>query len=145
LGFIGFGLALLVVQSATAQKEQKFTAQLTPVAMDLGQRDVIAGQGAVTAVLKGSQISITGSFEGLHSPATVVRLHRGRLTGLRGEPVFDLSAKGDTSGSIAGTVALMPTQLESLRRGEFYIQLSSQGAPDGNLWGWLLRPDGTAK
>jgi hypothetical protein len=30
--------------------------------------------------------------------------------------------------------------VEALKAGRFYIQLHSERAPDGNLWGWLLAP-----
>ena len=33
---------------------------------------------------------------------------------------------------------LTAEQIESLKKGRFYVQLSSEKAPDGNLWGWLL-------
>jgi hypothetical protein len=26
-----------------------------------------------------------------------------------------------------------------LRKGMVYVQIHSEGAPDGNLWGWLLK------
>ena len=35
---------------------------------------------------------------------------------------------------------LSPVQIADLEKGRLYIQLHSEKAPDGNLWGWLL-PD----
>jgi len=34
---------------------------------------------------------------------------------------------------------LTPEQVQSLKKGQLYIQIYSEKAPDGNLWGWLLR------
>ena len=34
---------------------------------------------------------------------------------------------------------LTPEQVEDLRNSSLYIQINSQGAPAGNLWGWFLR------
>ena len=34
---------------------------------------------------------------------------------------------------------LTAEQVESLRKGKLYIQIDSEKASDGNLWGWLLR------
>ncbi len=144
IAFAGMSL-LLVAQTTPVQKEQKFVAALSPVSMDLAMREVITGQGTVSAVLKGNKLSISGSFEGLHFPAMGVRLYRGRLTGLRGDPVFDLMATHATSGTITGSLELNPAQIESLQKGEFYLQLDSEGARDGNLWGWLLRPEGIGR
>jgi hypothetical protein len=42
-------------------------------------------------------------------------------------------------GTVSGTVELSPDQIEDLRNGRLYVQIQSQGAPDGNLWGWLLK------
>jgi hypothetical protein len=43
------------------------------------------------------------------------------------------------SGTLSGSIDLTPEQLQSLRKGQLYLQISSEKAPDGNLWGWLLR------
>jgi hypothetical protein len=113
--------------------------------MDLSMRSVIAGQGSVTAVLSGIRLTITGTFEGLRSPATGAQLHRGRVTGLRGTPLFDLNVTQAVSGMLRGSFDLTPGQVESLRKGELYVQLNSEKATDGNLWGWLLRERGSAR
>jgi hypothetical protein len=43
------------------------------------------------------------------------------------------------SGSVTGTLELTAQQVQSLRAGRLYVQIHSEKAPDGNLWGWLLR------
>jgi hypothetical protein len=43
------------------------------------------------------------------------------------------------SGNISGSVDLTPAEVEALRKGMVYVQIQSVGAPDGNLWGWLLK------
>ena len=52
--------------------------------------------------------------------------------------MFDLTVTKGTSGTISGTFSLTPVQIEAVRAGRFYIQIHSESAPDGNLWGWLL-------
>ena len=42
-------------------------------------------------------------------------------------------------GALSGTVELTPDQIADLRAGRLYLQIQSERAPDGNLWGWLLR------
>jgi hypothetical protein len=43
------------------------------------------------------------------------------------------------SGTITGSIDLTPEQVQGLKNGRLYLQISSEKAPDGNLWGWLLR------
>ena len=106
--------------------------------MDLAMRANIAGGGSATAILAGNKLSITGSFEGLRTPATIAQLHQGRGTGVRGPAIFDLTVTRATNGSISGSFELTAEQVENLRKGRFYVQINSEKAPDGNLWGWLL-------
>ena len=53
-------------------------------------RNTVAGSGSATATLAGAKLSITGTFEGLKSPATAATLHRGVARGVRGVSVADL-------------------------------------------------------
>jgi hypothetical protein len=114
-----------------------FRARLSVVPIDLTMRNVIDGQGTVTAALEGRRLTCTGTFKGLITPATVVRLHRSPNRGLRGPAIADLKAESATSGAISGSAELSSEQVEDLRRGRLYVQLHSEKAPDGNLWGWL--------
>ena len=47
-----------------------------------------------------------------------------------------------TSGTITGSIELTREQADDLANGRLYIQLHSEKAPEGNLWGWLLLPEG---
>jgi hypothetical protein len=91
--------------------------------------------------LKGSTLTITGTFSGLKTPATVARVHRGPRTAMRGAPIADLTVTAGTSGTISGSLELTREQIEDLAAGRLYVQLHSEKAPDGNLWGWLLAPE----
>jgi hypothetical protein len=61
------------------------------------------------------------------------------VTGVRGSSVLDLTVSKAISGTVTGSFDLTPEQVESLRKGRLYVQIHSEKAPDGNLWGWLLR------
>jgi hypothetical protein len=124
--------------SLTAQTQERYKTRLSPVSMDASMRANIAGLGTATAVLTGTKLTVSGSFEGLRSPATIAQLHEGRGTGVRGPVAFDLTVTKATSGTIEGTFDLNPEQLENLRKNRLYIQIHSEKAPDGNLWGWLM-------
>jgi hypothetical protein len=84
------------------------------------------------------KLTIMGSFEGLKSPATIAQIHRSVAAGVRGPAILDLTVTKSTSGMVGGSVDLNAEQVESLRKGQLYIQIHSEKAPDGNLWGWLL-------
>lgn len=130
-----FAVLVLAAASCCAQT---FTARLTPVPIDAAMRSTISGMGSAKATLNGSTLTIEGTFEGLRTPATIAQIHRGPVTGVRGAAVLDLTISKATSGSIEGSFSLTPEQIESLRKGRLYIQIHSEKAPDGNLWGWLL-------
>ena len=124
--------------TAGAQAQKNFKARLSTVPIDVAMQATISGSGAVSAVLSGAKLTITGSFDGLKSPATIVQLHKSPMRGMRGPVIFDLTASSGTSGTISGAVDLQPAQITDLEKGRLYVQLHSEKAPDGNLWGWLL-------
>jgi hypothetical protein len=109
------------------------------VAIDAGMRANVTGSGSLTAVLTGSKLTVNGRFDGLRGPATVAHIHEGSVTGVRGAAIFELSVSKATSGVVSGSFSLTPDQVESLQRGRWYVQIHSEKAPDGNLWGWLLK------
>jgi hypothetical protein len=130
---------LVVALNAAAQSGgDTFKARLSPVPISVSMLSTIAGTGSLTATLKGKQLTVQGTFEGLRSPATTVQMRRGPK-GLRGPAILDLMVTKADKGTVSGTVDLSPDQIEDLRTGRLYVQIQSQGAPDGNLWGWLLK------
>jgi hypothetical protein len=131
------GLVCLAL-SLTAQTQERYKTRLSPVSMDASMRANIAGLGTASAVLAGTKLTVSGSFEGLRSPATIAQLHEGRGTGVRGPVAFDLTVTKATSGTLEGSFDLNPEQLEDLKKNRFYVQIHSEKAPDGNLWGWLM-------
>ena len=131
--------ALFIAQNPIlqAQSGKNYRARLSPVPLDQAMMATIAGMGSATAVLTGTKLTVTGTFDGLKSPATIVQIHRGQR-GVRGPAILDLQATKSTSGTISGTVDLNQQQLQDLQNNRLYIQLHSEKAPDGNLWGWLM-------
>jgi hypothetical protein len=140
VALVAVAVATLVwAQPGVAQNQEKFKIRLTTVPMDGGMRDAVAGSGSATAVLAGAKLTVTGTFTGLRSTATAARVHRGAAMGVRGGPIGDLTITGGLSGTIGGSIDLTPDQVQGLRKGQLYVQIASEKAPDGNLWGWLLR------
>jgi hypothetical protein len=132
-------LAALWIAQPAAQNQEKYKVRLSTIPMDGGMRETVAGMGTATAALAGTKLTISGTFQGLRTPATAARLHNGVARGVRGAPLGDLTVSKAVSGTLAGSIDLTPEQLQNLRKGQLYIQISSEKAPDGNLWGWLLR------
>jgi hypothetical protein len=141
-----FSAATLVVAVAFAvtlhAQSGPYRARLGVVPIDIVMQSTIAGSGSVSATLKGSTLSVSGTFTGLKTPATAVRVHRSPRTAMRGPAIGELTATAATSGSIGGSIELTKEQIDDLAAGRLYVQLHSQKAPDGNLWGWLLMPEG---
>src|SRR5262249_17344623 len=135
-------LMMMMVVALSAQSPKTFRARLAPVAIDAGMKINIAGSGSLTASLVGSKLTVNGKFDGLRSPATVAHIHEGPVTGVRGLAILDLTVSKAASGAISGSFDLTPQQVESLRKGRWYVQIHSEKAPDGNLWGWLLQQGG---
>jgi hypothetical protein len=122
----------------TAQAPETFKARLSPVPVDAKTRDSITGVGSATATLAGAKLTITGSFDGLRSPAQAAKIHQGPATGVRGPAILDLTVAHAAGGAVNASLDLTPQQIESLKKGRLYIQIDSEKAADGNLWGWLL-------
>ncbi len=116
----------------------RFDARLSMVPIDARNRVEITGQGSATAVLDGSELTIAGTYEGLQGAANAAYLHESPVTGVRGPAILDLEVSGGVEGSVSATLDLTPDQVAALRDGRLYIQVHSEAAPDGNLWGWLL-------
>jgi hypothetical protein len=130
--------AMLSAQNA----EERFKTRLSPVGIEASKRAEVTGSGSVSAVLAGAKLSITGTFDGMQGAATAAHVQQGVATGVRGPVIGDLEVSHAMGGNVNGTITLTPEQVESLRKGKLYIQIHSEKAPDGNLWGWLLRQEG---
>ncbi len=135
-----FALALgsLFALSAGAQSPETFKTRLAPVAIDASMKGRIAGGGSATATLAGSKFTVNGTFEDMKSNATMAHIHQGTAPGVRGAKLLDLTVTKGMSGTLSGSFDLTPDQVESLKKGKWYVQIHSEKAPEGNLWGWLM-------
>jgi len=114
-----------------------FETSLDPAPFDASTKPNVQGTGKVSAVLDGRTLTVTGSYSGLPSNATIAHVNMGLAMGVLGDPIGDLKVSGGTSGDISGKVNLSAKQLAALRARSLYIRLDSEKAPDGNLQGWL--------
>ena len=130
--------AVLVCGGAVvAQAPRAFSARLSTAPVEAANAATLTGTGAVTATLTGNKLVVLGNFKGLQGAATAARLHVAPM-GLRGPAMLDLQVTRASSGTISGNLTLTNIQLDHLTRNRVYVQLHSEKAPDGALWGWLL-------
>jgi len=134
---IAVTIVLALTPLVYAQNAQTFKARLSPMPVDATNQAGTTGLGAVTAVLAGTKLSVSGTFSGLQTPATIAQVHVGPK-GISGPAVLDLTVTKATSGTLQGELMLTSAQVEHLKRGRLYVQIHSEKAPDGNLRGWLL-------
>jgi hypothetical protein len=130
-------IALAVFAQSSTPPAISFRGRLSPVPVETSTASKITGSGTALATLDGSKLTISGTFQGMKSPATIAQVHMG-ARGVRGPVEFDLSVEKSPKGNISGTITLTKVQIDTLRRGWYYIQIHAEDAPDGNLWGWLL-------
>jgi hypothetical protein len=130
-------VALAALFAAPALADD-YATRLTAVAYEGAMRANVQGDGHVFASLNGNSLTVTGDFTALPSAATSVKLYSGVGIGVPGPALLDLQLNGQNQGTISGNVKLNARQLAALKKGHIYVQLDSQKAPEGNLWGWLL-------
>lgn len=132
-------LALTVPVAAMAQPvENSFRTRLTSAAFQ-PPAPIFKGDGDVVATLATRTVSISGDYKALASPVTKVRLLTGTAPGVpSGTPMAELTSAGGTAGAISGQLLLTPAQINLLKAGRLYVQVETQAAPGGALWGWLM-------
>jgi|SRR5579863_291026 len=138
--FIRYAAIAAIAFSLAAQTRETFKARLSPVPADARTRADLTGSGSATATLEGSKLTVSGSFEGLKTAATTANLHSAVAAGVRGPAIADLTIAKATSGALSGSADLTPEQLTNLHHGGIYVEIHSEKAPDGVIWGWLLKP-----
>ncbi len=104
---------------------------------DNSTRANVVGGGMVTGVLSGNQLTLSGKFSGLSSPAIGAHLNRGLALGVPGAAIAALDTTKAVQGTISGTVRLSREAIAALKNDALYIELDSEKAPEGNSWGWL--------
>ena len=91
-------LLWIVIAAAIAvplHAQSPYRVRLSVVPIDVAMQATVAGSGSATATLKGTSLTVTGTFSGLKTPATVVRVHRSPRTAMRGPAIGDLMQPGE--------------------------------------------------
>jgi hypothetical protein len=142
MSYARLGATILLVAAGPASAEnQAYQIDLAPTARVEATRLTTLGRGTAEVTLDGNRLTINGRFSGMVSPATDAHLCVGAGIGTPGTcDGGDLTVTKDTSGTLAGTIALNTKELTALPAGQLYVQINSVNAPApaGNLWGWIL-------
>lgn len=130
-----------------ASAQAQYALSLDPVAYDNSMRDVVRGEGRVTATLSGNTLNLRGNFSGLTSPATKVQLGVGLDFAVPATEFFaSLTPTNGAAGAITGSVMLTPAQVAALNRNSLFLRLDTVRGTEGSLWGWFERaPAGRAR
>ena len=75
----------------------------------------------------------------LFRSATTAKIHKGVAAGVRGSAFLDLNVTKAAKGTATGTAELTPDQIDALKKGHLYVQISSEKSTDGTLWGWIMK------
>src|SRR5882757_2184688 len=112
----------LFLAQATSPAPTSFRARLSPVPVETTTATRITGSGSVTATLNGTTLTVSGTFQGMKSSATIAQVHMGQR-GVRGPVEFDLQIEKSANGKITGSAMLTKVQIDTLRRGWYYVQI----------------------
>jgi hypothetical protein len=138
LRLIGAPVLATLLTASPALAADSYQANLGPMPLDQSNNKNMLGRGEATATLDDKTLTVSGSFGGLPSPATRAHLIVGLAIGVPGTESLDLTVSPADSGTVSGTLTVNAKQAAAFRTGKLYVQIDSQKAPTGNLWGWLL-------
>jgi hypothetical protein len=85
-------------------------------------------------------VSITGTFDGMSSAATLSHLHGLADPGATAPPVIDLALSGGTAGTFSGSGMLDAANLEGLLLGRTYINVHTANNGPGEIRGQVPSP-----
>jgi CHRD domain len=132
------GLCFIGILTGAGAASSTYHVRLSPGPRLVGTRADRSGSGSVTVTLEGNTLTLQGSFSGLLAVPTGAHLRMGSLPGVRGPLIADLTISPGTTGTLSGTVQLNTQQLAALHKGGVYVEIDSDKAPEGDLWGWIM-------
>lgn len=129
--------ACLTVSPLASAQSTLFRARLSEVPVTPQTYRTITGVGEVFATLNGSTLSVTGTYRGMSSAATVAHIHNAPKA-MNGPPIGTLEVTAASSGELSGSLELTAAQLTALQDEALYIVIHSENNPGGEIRGWLL-------
>ena len=114
-----------------------FRARLSPLPVSGRTVRTITGLGQVRATLDGNRLTVTGTYQGMSSPATAAHLHFG-APGRPGPLAQPLEVTTSPEGEVTGTAELTDQRVGALQAQSLYVQIHSEDNPAGELRGWIF-------
>jgi hypothetical protein len=87
--------------------------------------DTPAAGTVMITLASSNNVTVTGTFNGLSSAATVAHLHGPASATTTADPILDLTVSTDTSGIVTGSGQLTTSQATDMRNGMTYINIHS--------------------
>jgi len=78
-------------------------------------------------------VTVTGSFSGLSSNATVSHIHGPAAVGTTAPPLITLTVPSSPSGTVTGTGTMDNVQMNDMLGGMTYVNVHSTTYPDGEI------------
>ena len=128
---------LLAAPLLVSAQTENFRARLSPMPTTPQTVDSITGEGEVLLTLEGNMLTVSGTFEGMSTVATVAHLRNGPPA-QPGPAVHQLVVTAATGGELSGEIELTDEQVDALRANSLYVQIHSEGNPPGELRGWIF-------
>ncbi len=129
--------ALFVFAISISANAETFTANITGAQEVPANASTATAYGRVFVNETAGTLSYTVVFSGLTSNQTASHIHAPGVVGVNGPIIINLGAVGGTSGTISGTAAITPTQLELMRSQQTYINIHTADFPGGEIRGQL--------
>ncbi len=86
-------------------------------------------------------LSGTITFSGFGTPSTAMHIHQG-AAGVSGPVIFPIETKGGFTSPISYTSpALTTAQVDTLKAGDYYVNIHTQAFPEGEIRGQLVLQD----
>jgi len=104
-----------------------------------GAQEVPANQSTATAMVKvmldktTGAVTVTGTFQGLSSMATVAHIHGPAAVGSNANVLVPLMVTAATSGSVSGSAMMSSAQMNDMIGGMTYVNIHSMLYPDGEI------------
>lgn len=98
------------------------------------------GSGSCTVTLDDvtGAVSVSGSFTGLTSNATLAHIHGLSAPGANSGIIITLSETGGTSGTVSGGGILTPAQITGMLNGLTYVNIHTSSNGGGELRGQIM-------
>jgi CHRD domain len=99
-----------------------------------------AATGSATIAVKGLEMTLTGTYEGLSGAAQAAHIHGPAAEGVNAGVAFPLTfTEGATAGSgtLSGAATLNEAQLAELTAGQWYVNVHTEANGGGEIRGQL--------